>query len=1031
MAPPKKYSSHSNSFHNFAPAQIKSKPSHMRNLKLAACIGFFISPIFIQAQSTFPENGVTDPRSGYFVFTNATIVKDPQTTLKNAVLLIKDGKIAAIGPAIAVPKDAVVIDCNGKYIYPSFIDLFSDYGLTVTPSPGNGNFLNYQNLSNTKGAYGWNQAIKSETDAARLFDVNSAKSKELRNAGFGIVLSHQQDGIARGTGVLASTANEKDNLVLIKEKAAAFYSFNKGTSSQDYPNSLMGSIALLRQTYIDAQWYKSQPPTEGINLSLQAWNNNQSLPQIFDAGDKWNDLRADKIGDEYGVQYIIKGGGNEYQRMNEIKATKASFIIPVNFPDAINAEDPNDARMVSLSVMKHWEMAPSEPGIFEKEGASFALTASGLENKADFMANIRKAIKYGLSEAKALDALTKTPASLIGVYDKTGSIDAGKIANFLITSGPLFDDKTIVFQNWVQGKKYILKQDGWNDYKGNYKLVTKQGAQRKEYDVEVKGTAEKLAATIKPAGDTLKTDMTFAVSEKAVKLVWGTKADTINVNVLTGIASEKLWTGTGYNIKGEPLTWDMQYVSAYIEKPDTVKKDDNKKIILTTKVNYPFIGYGWEDTPKQEDILIKNATVWTNEKEGRLENTDILIKNGKIAGVGKNLNAGTAKLIDGTGKHVTAGIIDEHSHIAITGGGNECSQSVTAEVRIADVINPEDINIYRQLAGGVTSSHILHGSCNTIGGQTQLIKLRWGRSAEDMKFADWDPFIKFALGENVKRSYGSSNNRFPDTRMGVEQVLTDAFQRAADYQKQGPGKRKDLELEALSEILNKKRFITCHSYVQSEINMLIHVADKFGFKVNTFTHILEGYKVADKMKAHGAAASTFSDWWAYKMEVQDAIAYNPAIMQKVGLTVAVNSDDAEMARHLNQEAAKSIKYGNIPEEEALKMCTLNPAIMLHVADRVGSIKAGKDADIVVWTDNPLSIYAKADKTIVDGIIYFDIDKDAAQRTRIATERNRLIQKMNGEKKKGVKTVPATATFDEVNECEIDHHSSAILERNEL
>jgi len=288
-----------------------------------------------------------------------------------------------------------------------------------------------------------------------------------------------------------------------------------------------------------------------------------------------------------------------------------------------------------------------------------------------------------------------------------------------------------------------------------------------------------------------------------------------------------------------------------------------------------------------------------------------------------------------------------------------------------------------------------------------------------MKFANWDPFIKFALGENVKRSYSSYSNRFPDTRMGVEQVLIDAFTRAKDYQNAGPNKRKDIELETLSEILNHKRFITCHSYVQSEINMLIHVADTFGFKVNTFTHILEGYKVADKMKAHGAAASTFSDWYNYKSEVQDAIAYNPAIMQKVGLTVAVNSDDAEMARHLNQEAAKSVKYGNVPELEAFKMCTINPAIMLHVADRVGSIKVGKDADLVLWTDNPLSVYAHPEKTMVDGIVYFDVQKDEAMRKQIASERSRLIQKMILAKKDGAKTTPATVTFDMLNECEVD------------
>ena len=286
-------------------------------------------------------------------------------------------------------------------------------------------------------------------------------------------------------------------------------------------------------------------------------------------------------------------------------------------------------------------------------------------------------------------------------------------------------------------------------------------------------------------------------------------------------------------------------------------------------------------------------------------------------------------MIDGTGKHLTPGIIDEHSHIAAF-SINEGAHSVTSEVRIADNLNPEDISIYRELSGGVTTAHILHGSANTIGGQTQLIKLRWGVNDEELKFKGADPFIKFALGENVKRTASlQGNTRYPDTRMGVEEVQVDAFQRAVDYEnamKRLPATtRRDLELDALVEVMNKKRFITCHSYVQSEILELMNVAERFGFRINTFTHILEGYKVADIMKAHGANASTFSDWWDYKLEVQDAIAYNATIMQKEGLNVCINSDDAEMARRLNQEAAKSGKYGGMSEEDAFKMVTINPA----------------------------------------------------------------------------------------------------------
>ncbi len=957
------------------------------------------------AQITFPVNDVDNPKEECYAFTNATIVKDAQTILTNATLVIRKGKIEAVGNTIPVTKDAIVIDCKGKYIYPSFIDIYSDYGTDQlkTDVP---RFNSFQNISNTKGAYGWNQAIRSEINIAEKFTVNETKAKELRNAGFGIVLTHQMDGISRGTGAVVTLANEKENKVIIKEKASAHYSFSRGSSTQDFPNSLMGAIALLRQNFLDAEWYKTKPVQEGLNLSLQSFNNNQNLPQIFEAGDKWSDLRADKVGDEFGVQYIIRGGGNEYQRIAEVKATNANFIIPINFPEAMDLEDPADARFVSLADLKHWELAPSNPGRMEKANISFAITSYGLKDYSSFINNIRKAITNGLSVQKAMESLTKIPASMLGLYDKAGSLDAGKLANFLITSGPVFDEKTSIYENWVQGIKYVVKENNWKNVKGTYRLVINKN----NYELQVKSQG---TATIISNSDT--TNATLQLNDKLVNINFSFKNDSTKITRLNGIAGDSIWTGSGELADGKWINW----VAAKTFAPNNDDSSKTKKINIKTlsEVVYPFTGYGNTTVPQQQNFLIKNTTVWTSEKEGKLLNTDVLIKNGKISAIGKNLQDASAIIIDGTAKHLSAGIIDEHSHVAINGGVNECSQSVTAETRVSDVINPDDVAVYRCLSGGVTCSHLLHGSCNTIGGQTQLIKLRWGMNAEQMKFTNWDPFIKFALGENVKRSSTTANNRFPDTRMGVEEVLTDAFTRAQAYQKQGAGKRKDLELEALSEILNKKRFITCHSYVQSEINAMIKVADKFGFTVNTFTHILEGYKVADKMKAHGAAASTFSDWWTYKMEVVDAIPQNAYLMQKTGLTVAINSDDDEMATRLNQEAAKSVKYASLDELEALKMITINPATMLHVADRTGSIKIGKDADLVLWSDEPLSIYAKAEKTFVDGVIYFDREKDALQRDIIAKEKAALIQKMIAAKKGGEKTVPATASAKEYHRCD--------------
>ena len=450
----------------------------MRKIKLLLMVLLLISGTTeqINAQATFPVNDIADPKDGLYAFTNATIVKDAQTTLQNAVLVVRQGKIVAVGNNIAIPKDALVIDCSGKYIYPAFIDIYSDYGTSVaervqTAGGAAAFFRTQQITSNTKGAYGWNQSIKPETEAYKNFSADDAKAKALRDIGFGSVLTHQKDGIARGTGTFVTLANQPDNFVLLKDKASAHYSFIKGTSGQSYPSSMMGMIALLRQTYLDAQWYKSNPTTEGVNLSLKSWNDNQNLPQIFEANDKWNDLRADKIGDEFGVQYIIKGGGNEYQRIKEMGETKASFILSLNYPAAMDVDDPNDLRFVGLDDLKHWELAPSNPAAFEKAGINFCLTAADLSNVTEFMANLRKAIEYGLTEQKALEALTKAPATILGMYDKIGSLDAGKIANFLITSGPVFAEKTVLLQNWTQGIKNAVKDENWYDVKGTYNYM--------------------------------------------------------------------------------------------------------------------------------------------------------------------------------------------------------------------------------------------------------------------------------------------------------------------------------------------------------------------------------------------------------------------------------------------------------------------------------------------------------------------------------------------------------------------------------
>ncbi len=988
---------------------------------------FIVITSLALAQETFPVNGTINKVHSIYAFTNANIVVSADESMANATLVIKDGIILEVGTKVSVPKGAVVYDLKGKSIYPSLIDAYTNYGI-ADPKPSPRLMPLPQMESNTKGAYGWNQAVKADVEAYKLFVSNATTADDMRKLGFGTVLTFQKDGIVRGSAAVVSLADGKENNLIVRDRAAAMLSFDKGISTQDYPSSLMGAIALLRQTYLDAAWYKNDKPQEKkeYNISLDAFNNLQTLPQIFETTDKLNALRADKIADEFKMNYIIKGCGNEYQRLEDIKATNCKFIIPLNFPSAFDVEDAYDASNVSLTELKHWEMAPVNAFALEKYYVPFAITTADLKDKKEFWKNLRKAIAFGLSEQQALKALTTIPAQMLNVADKVGSLKSGMMANFIITSGNLFDEKTIIYENWIQGNLYKINDYNMVDVRGNYDFSYNK---KLNLLLKIEGDVDKPKAQL--VSDTAKTPVSIAILGNNITLSFNPKDMQGTIRLSGNISTEPLkMSGKGQTPEGDWIDWTANYKSALavVAKKDTVKKQPS-----FGKVIYPFTAYG---TPQEDEdgffqqkikdfknrydaVLIKHVTVWTNEAEGILKNQDVYMTEGRIVRIADDINVpkmAYAKIIDGTGKHLTAGIIDEHSHIAISNGVNEGTQASSAEVRIGDIINSEDISIYRSLAGGVTTAQLLHGSANPIGGQSAIIKLRWGKSPEAMKFDKADGFIKFALGENVKQSnWGDFNTvRFPQSRMGVEQVYYDYFTRAKEYDaKQKAFQalsdkskasaapfRRDLELETIAEILNKKRFITCHSYVQSEINMLMHVGDSLGFQVNTFTHILEGYKVADKMKARGIGASSFSDWWAYKMEVKDAIPYNASLLNQMGVVTAINSDDAEMERRLNQEAAKSVKYGGTSEEDAWKMVTLNPAKLLHLDKKVGSIKVGKDADVVLWSDNPLSIYAKVEKTIVDGIIYYDNEEDAKLRVEIQKERARIIQKMLDEKKGG-------------------------------
>ncbi len=944
------------------------------------------------AQQTATPNGIADNRAGAYAFTNVMLYQS-DGSYENGSLLIRDGRIVGTQSDNNVPAGYFEINLAGRYIYPGLIDIYTDFGLPELESVDDNGAA--ENLFPSNQALNVNDAIRSNFRASTTYAPDEDAVKEFRELGFSSVLTHRADGIARGTSALITLGDQNANEAIVVPDVAAHYSLSKGSSTQSMPSSLMGAFALIRQTFLDAQWFINQNPRPFTDDTLEAWQANQELPQVIEVRNWQQALTADKIGDEFDTQYILKTAGDSYRRAELIAETGASLIVPLDFPEAPEVTDPIAAEDVALEDLMHWELAPYNPRILAETGVTFALT-SGADT--EFWTQLRKAVSNGLPESTAINALTSVPAAMMNLSEQVGSLTENSLANFLITSGPLLDEQTVLLENWIAGERYQLNED-FDSRAGNYQLTVAD--QTFDLTLGFDGTEPEAELEFqdednRPVNLQLDADiitMNFAFDEDG------------NQARLTGWSTETGWQGNGYTPAGELVSWQLDRSG---ELSDAADEQETETVPgLPAQIRYPFTAYGRTTLPQQEDFLVRGATVWTNEDIGNVI-IDVLVRDGRIAELGDNLSSEGVRVIDGTDKHLTPGIIDEHSHIALF-NINE-TQTNSSMVRMKDVVDSENINIYRNLAGGVVAAQLLHGSANPIGGQSAIVKMRWGSPSNELLIEDAPEFIKFALGENVKRSRNPFSFRYPQTRMGVEQVFANAFSQALEYEKTWEdyndlsrsqqrntlAPRRDLVNEAMLEVLKGERFVTAHSYVQSEINMLMNVADSFDFNINTFTHILEGYKVADKMAAHGAGGSTFADWWGYKWEVRYAIPYNAALMAEAGVVVAINSDDAEMSRRLNQEAAKAVKYGDISEIEAFKMVTLNPAILLHLDDRMGSVREGKDADLVLWSDHPLSIYAVPETTWIEGVPYYDKDNDATLREQIAAERARIITAITNE-----------------------------------
>lgn len=987
----------------------------------------------VRAQSLAPTGHVQDAAPVLVAFTNATLHLDARTVVPKGTLVVRNGVVVAAGEKVQVPQGAMVRDLQGLHVWPALIEPYSGFGLAPDKPEDRRN--------EQRGAHHWNRALRADAHAHELLRPDGKQAGELRRQGFALVLTHRMDGIARGSSAAVLLNDAAVPKAVARPDLAAHFSFRKGSSPDDYPSSQMGAIALWRQAVLDARWYAAQPMPPETDAVLAALALQLNGRVVAEATDRNELLRWAGLLNEFKLAGIIKGAGDEYARLEQVRATGLPLIVPVNFPEAYDVEDPYDAQEVSYARLKHWEMAPYNAAILDTSGVVFALSTYGRKDLKDLWKDMRRMVACGLDSARAIEAFTSEPARLFGLDDRFGALRPGMAANFLITSGHLLAERNIIHETWVDGLRFVNEDPDRTALKGNYELNLQDGI----WNLEVSGEGEKLEAFVRRADDpdSLRVKARLDRSGTIISLSFAPPSDPRAVIRLSGTihGGGGLWDGQGQRPGGQWFHWSALRRA---EKNGARKSGRDSTAAKVQEppgpVPQPLVGFGWTEAPTQGTVIFRHATVWTNTAQGILRNTDVCIHEGRIKAVGQGLDVhvlfpGKKKPevteVNATGMHLTCGIIDEHSHIAIARGVNEGAMAVSSQVRIGDVVNPDDINIYRNLAGGVTTVQLLHGSANPIGGQSALIKLRWGQAADSLLIRDAAGHIKFALGENVKQSNWGSGSRFPRSRMGVEQQFYEAFHRAREYDQaqrrwielrprdrigQVPP-RIDLQLEALAEILRGERFITCHSYVQSEIDMLMHVADSMGFTVNTFTHILEGYKVARKMQQHGVSASTFSDWWAYKFEVYDAIPYNAALLHQHGVNTGINSDDAEMSRRLNQEAAKTMKYGGVSLEEAWKMVTLNPARMLKLDHRLGTVEPGKDADLVLWSADPLSIAARVERTYVDGVCYFDRTKDAAQRATVAAERDRIVRAMMAAKADGAPTRKARREHQHLWHCD--------------
>ena len=910
----------------------------------------------------------------YYAIENARVEVGDGTVLERATVVIENGTITAVAEDAPIPAHAWVIDGEGLVVYPGLIDAMGSLPQPRRPPGGPG--AGGPTPGGQRQRPGADRALPRGPEdrplttpwkrAADDLTLDAEAVEAWRKVGVTSIAASPGDGLFPGRLSLVrlgAPGRDPEHQVVAPE-LAQMARLSSGGGFGSYPGALMGRVAYFRQVILDAAHYAAataaweadpsgwrRPEFDRTLAPLSAVASGEE--RILLPGSSAVEMnRALRLAEEFGLDFTIYGGQEGYGLAADLGAAGVAVLVDVGWPSPETDRDPDADR--PLREILHERLAPTTPAELAEAGVPFAFSSGGAGGADDFLAGVRQAIEGGLEPSRALAALTRDAAAVYGLDDRIGTVAEGMAADLVLADGYPWLESTRVDAVFVDGVRYRVS-DG--------EETGEEADDGEGGETAAEGTSE--AATAEEAEEAEE-------PEEPRRRGRGRRGP----------------GGPGGGRSEAPAPMRLAEVA---ERYAELAGDDA----------VPMTGPYRED----EVLAIAGATVLTMAGE-TIENGTVVVRDGRIARVGAGVRPPSgAHVIDAEGGYVIPGIIDAHSHISTAGGVNEGSLAVTAMVRIEDVVDPTDVAIYRALAGGVTTINVLHGSANPIGGQNEVLKLRWGQNADGLRFEGAPPGIKFALGENPKRSrsFGPGPRRYPATRMGVLDVIREAFTEAVEYrdawarhrEAEAAGARsrppaRDLKLEALVEILDGERLVHAHSYRADEILQLLRLAEDLGFRIATLQHVLEGYRVADEIAAHGAGASTFSDWWAYKVEAYEAIPHNAALMADRGVLVSINSDDAEEMRHLNHEAAKAVRWGGMSDDEALALVTINPARQLGIDDRVGSIEVGKDADLVIYDRHPLSSYAVVQTTLVDGKVYFDRELDRLRREQLAALEQSLL-----------------------------------------